>query len=285
MCIAELADTVSPAKAPRPDGEPISERSPSEPSDGSNSFLQGYPAPDGRFTTSTQTPDVTTPESAPEARSSSNVPIGSASAPLGSSIARPAGPAARSPNATEALSNLRTRTFAPRAEGSVRSTPGRPFTPSAIRRVRRQAAEAIETSDAKILAHQPRRWQLGEVYAPHDLSSAEAQKNARARSAASARFNRPPNRNGSDMLDAMRLDPRSLYANMTVMSELVSDMGRIKSRALTGFRLKNQRRAAKAVRRAIGMGLVPSVHKHPELFSERADQMGKASSVIGSGRY
>lgn len=34
----------------------------------------------------------------------------------------------------------------------------------------------------------------------------------------------------------------------------------------TGLRPVNQRRVAKAIRRAIGIGLMPSVHKHPELL-------------------
>ena len=43
-------------------------------------------------------------------------------------------------------------------------------------------------------------------------------------------------------------------------------MGRIKHRNETGLRRVNQRRLAKAIRRAIGMGLMPSVHKHPEML-------------------
>jgi small subunit ribosomal protein S18 len=50
------------------------------------------------------------------------------------------------------------------------------------------------------------------------------------------------------------------------MSEYMTDMGRIRHSRETGLRPKNQRRMAKAIRRAIGVGLMPGVHKHPELL-------------------
>lgn len=43
-------------------------------------------------------------------------------------------------------------------------------------------------------------------------------------------------------------------------------MGRIKHSHDTGLRPVNQRKMAKAIRRAIGMGLHPSVHRHPEIM-------------------
>lgn len=46
----------------------------------------------------------------------------------------------------------------------------------------------------------------------------------------------------------------------------MTDMGRIKHSSETGLRAVNQRRIAKAIRRSIGMGLMPSVHKHPEIL-------------------
>lgn len=50
------------------------------------------------------------------------------------------------------------------------------------------------------------------------------------------------------------------------MGEYMTDMGRIKHSSETGLRAVNQRRIAKAIRRSIGMGLMPSVHKHPEIL-------------------
>jgi small subunit ribosomal protein S18 len=46
----------------------------------------------------------------------------------------------------------------------------------------------------------------------------------------------------------------------------MTEMGRIKHSSDTGLRAVNQRRIAKAIRRSIGMGLMPSVHKHPEIL-------------------
>lgn len=43
--------------------------------------------------------------------------------------------------------------------------------------------------------------------------------------------------------------------------------GKIKRSADTGLRPVNQRKMAKAIRRAIGLGLHPSVHHHPEILS------------------
>lgn len=61
------------------------------------------------------------------------------------------------------------------------------------------------------------------------------------------------------------------------MSEYMTTMGRIKPRTETGLRPVNQRKIAKALRRAIGMGLMPSVHRHPEIIaSEMRSHMERA---------
>ena len=54
------------------------------------------------------------------------------------------------------------------------------------------------------------------------------------------------------------------------MSEYMTATGRIKSRLETGLRAVNQRKIAKAIRRAVGMGLSPSVHEHPEVLEVKA---------------
>lgn len=46
-------------------------------------------------------------------------------------------------------------------------------------------------------------------------------------------------------------------------------MGKIKHSKVTGLRPVNQRKIAKAIRRAIGMGFYPSVHAHPEMLRRR----------------
>ena len=62
------------------------------------------------------------------------------------------------------------------------------------------------------------------------------------------------------------------------MSEYMTEMGRIRHRSATGLRPVNQRKIAKAIRRAIGIGLMPSVHRHPEIISKEYKDM------IASGR-
>lgn len=54
------------------------------------------------------------------------------------------------------------------------------------------------------------------------------------------------------------------------MWEYMAPMGNIKHRKQTGLRPVNQRRISKAIRRAIGMGLIPSVHPHPEMLEAAA---------------
>ena len=102
-----------------------------------------------------------------------------------------------------------------------------------------------------------REWKTGDLYAPHDLSAAEMRKWSKRHQ---------PTR---DVFDVLSLDPLSLYKNFAVMSDCVSDMGRIRPAKETGLRPVNQRKIAKAVRRAVALGLMPSVHKHPELIKLR----------------
>lgn len=58
--------------------------------------------------------------------------------------------------------------------------------------------------------------------------------------------------------------------NFSMMSEYMTSAGRIKHRRETGLRAVNQRKIAKAIRRAVGMGLLPSVHEHPEVLEMKA---------------
>ncbi|EMC95632.1 hypothetical protein BAUCODRAFT_148523 [Baudoinia panamericana UAMH 10762] len=108
----------------------------------------------------------------------------------------------------------------------------------------------------------PRRWKAGDIYSPHDLSGVEASKWKKIRRKPRVRGQ------GRDVLDQLGIDPREHYKNFSMMAEYVSEMGRIKHSSESGLRPVNQRRMAKAIRRAIGMGLMPSVYKHPELLRE-----------------
>ena len=70
-----------------------------------------------------------------------------------------------------------------------------------------------------------------------------------------------------------------LPQNFSVVSEFITPHGRIKKRSITGLKPKNQRKVAKMVRRAIGLGIHPSVHRHPELLM-REGQMSQAQTSV-----
>ncbi|KAI9883331.1 MAG: hypothetical protein M1823_004902 [Watsoniomyces obsoletus] len=117
-----------------------------------------------------------------------------------------------------------------------------------------------------------RRWHTGDIYAPHDLSSAEAKK---------WKIMTKPT---LDAFDVLGVNPLDEYKNFSILSEYITSMGRIKHSSDTGLRNVNQRRIAKAIRRAIGMGLIPSVHLHPELLLQiKKAQENVTSSGSGAG--
>ncbi|KAK4903332.1 hypothetical protein LTR27_000263 [Elasticomyces elasticus] len=143
-------------------------------------------------------------------------------------------------------------------------------------KVERAAAAALSTTDRKAMEQQiPRRYKPGDVYAPHDLSGIEMAKWKKLR--------RKPRvgSHGTDVLDSLGVDPRKHYKNFSMMAEYVTEMGRIKHRTETGLRPVNQRRMAKAIRRAIGTGLMPSVYRHPELLR---DEMAMRGQLPGQQR-
>ncbi|EAS35629.3 mitochondrial 37S ribosomal protein RSM18 [Coccidioides immitis RS] len=120
-----------------------------------------------------------------------------------------------------------------------------------------QSIAAQRARDEKLRTmerYQTREWKAGDVYAPHDLSPAEMKKWRKRHS---------PN---IDVFDALAMDPLDQYKNFSIMSEYMTEMGRIKPRSVTGLRPVNQRKMAKAIRRAIGLGLMPSVYQHPEIL-------------------
>ncbi|KAI9368947.1 ribosomal protein S18 [Aspergillus egyptiacus] len=128
----------------------------------------------------------------------------------------------------------------------------RPKAPNRQRFIEDQRAAAESRALAKF---QTREWKAGDVYAPHDLSPAEMKK---------WKTRHPPR---TDAFDALKLNPLDAYKNFNIMSEYMTQMGRIKHRKNTGLRAVNQRKIAKAIRRAIGIGLMPSVHRHPEILA------------------
>lgn len=121
-----------------------------------------------------------------------------------------------------------------------------------------------------------RRWRPGDVYAPHDLSPQEMIK--------WKQLQRPR----KDVLDLLGLNPLDEYKNFSIISEFMTAMGRIKHSSETGLRPVNQRKMAKAIRRAIGLGIHPSVHRHPMILMSEVQNMPKqrmtAKSVVNPAR-
>ncbi|RMZ75808.1 hypothetical protein DV738_g5269, partial [Chaetothyriales sp. CBS 135597] len=91
-----------------------------------------------------------------------------------------------------------------------------------------------------------RDWQTGDVYAPHDLSAAEMRKWGKKQQ---------PTR---DVFDILSINPLSLYKNFSVMSDFVSEMGRIRPARETGLRPVNQRKVAKANCPVLSMSISPA---------------------------
>jgi len=107
-----------------------------------------------------------------------------------------------------------------------------------------------------------RKWKVGDIYAPHDLSDVEMAKWKKKVKVT------------QDVFDVLGFKPLEQYKNFSVLSEYMTTMGRIKGSKETGLRPVNQRKIAKAIRRSIGMGLMPSVHRHPGILykmRQRAD--------------
>ncbi|PHH62986.1 hypothetical protein CDD81_6411 [Ophiocordyceps australis] len=111
---------------------------------------------------------------------------------------------------------------------------------------RRQAAE--------YLTQMPRRFHPGDLYSPHDLSSAEMSK-----------FRRRPKKT-RDIVDTLGLNPLDHYKNFSLISQFTSSSGQILKAEITALRTVNQRKVAKMIRRAQGMGIYPKIHSHPELL-------------------
>lgn len=73
-----------------------------------------------------------------------------------------------------------------------------------------------------------------------------------------------PGRAQSESTDAfvqLQIDPLHESTNARMLAHFVTDMGRIRKRALTGLTWRSQRRMAKAVRRAKMMGIMPILRR------------------------
>jgi ribosomal protein S18 len=82
--------------------------------------------------------------------------------------------------------------------------------------------------------------------------------------------NQPP----VDPFEKLGLNPLHEYKNTAILSRYVSAMGRILPRSETGLTRKNQRRLAKAIKRARAMGLMPYTYR-PSLPFAFENQYGR----------
>ncbi|KAG9244755.1 ribosomal protein S18 [Calycina marina] len=116
-----------------------------------------------------------------------------------------------------------------------------------------------------------RRWKTGDVYAPHDLSGVEMSKWKKRE------------RKSRDVFDMLNYDPIPDYKNFAMLAEYTSPMGRIMHSDETGLRPVNQRKIAKAIRRAIGIGMLPSAYRHPEILNMHGQTRNQASAGRSPG--
>ncbi|KAM7204151.1 hypothetical protein V8F33_001786 [Rhypophila sp. PSN 637] len=130
--------------------------------------------------------------------------------------------------------------------------------------------EAQATTD-NYLKMMPRFWTEGSIYAPRDLGVGEATKWSTSWKASKA---------DQDKIAVLGINPLDNYRNFTFISEHMTSYGRILHSNKTGLSPVNQRKMAKTIRRAIGLGIHPSVHFHPELLKIRSRGKGLPLVVV-----
>ncbi|KAJ2689920.1 hypothetical protein IWW39_001144 [Coemansia spiralis] len=86
------------------------------------------------------------------------------------------------------------------------------------------------------------------TYHPHELDEGYAKK---------SRNKFTQTKKTWDPFVALDLDPLKAYKNASLLSNFVTDMGKIKPRYKTGLTPKSQRRVAQAIKRARAFGLIP----------------------------
>ncbi|KAI8618913.1 ribosomal protein S18 [Chytriomyces sp. MP71] len=64
-----------------------------------------------------------------------------------------------------------------------------------------------------------------------------------------------------DIFAILNINPLDFYKNTRLLSHFVTEMGHIKPRTETGLGIVNQKRLAKAIKRAQAMGLMPYTYK------------------------
>ncbi|KAJ2905517.1 ribosomal protein S18 [Zalerion maritima] len=119
-----------------------------------------------------------------------------------------------------------------------------------------QRRESMKQLSSEIMGLMGLKLKAGDVYSPQDLTPAEMRHYLGSKA-----LNR--GKPTSDEIEDSGIRPQDMYRNFTLIAKWRTSAGRIQHSDITGYKPVNQRRVAKAVRRAIGLGLVPSTHDHP----------------------
>ncbi|KAI8384041.1 ribosomal protein S18 [Blakeslea trispora] len=119
-------------------------------------------------------------------------------------------------------------------------------------------ADSVIKQRAKPISEAVQRYQKvhheGDIYHPEDLNDARYRESLRQK-----RGKPTPT---EDAFEVLGLDPLNEYKNFRLLTHFVSDMGKILPREQTGLSAKNQRKLAKAIKRARAMGLMSSTNNH-----------------------
>ncbi|OLL22104.1 37S ribosomal protein rsm18, mitochondrial [Neolecta irregularis DAH-3] len=112
-------------------------------------------------------------------------------------------------------------------------------------------------------------FQFGQIYSPIDFSY----ERIRA-------LKKTPIHHGKDLFDLMQIDPIQEYKNFALFASFTTELGRIRPASETGLSAKNQRKVAKAIRRARAAGILPHCHRNPNLPTKNEPR-----GIIGNPVY
>ncbi|KAJ1947870.1 hypothetical protein GGF37_000017 [Kickxella alabastrina] len=107
-----------------------------------------------------------------------------------------------------------------------------------------------------------------QTYHPSELNEMNAQNPSRK-----ARESRTT----ADPFVALGIDPLKEYKNTNVLSNFITEMGKIKPRYKTGLTAKSQRRLAQAIKRARAFGLMPVTSKSYFMYNYKSLGRGGGS--------
>ncbi|KAJ3275513.1 hypothetical protein HDV01_000340 [Terramyces sp. JEL0728] len=65
-----------------------------------------------------------------------------------------------------------------------------------------------------------------------------------------------------DVFEKLKINPLSEYKNPVIMSSFLTKMGHIQPRRKTGLSLENQKKLARAIKRARAFGILPFSYQH-----------------------